>query len=54
MHCAQDELEASIDRVANTLSECDAKLVTMEENRAAVSVCACVHACSVLVLFTLL
>ena len=58
----QDELEASIDRVAHTLSESDTKLVTMEENRAAVSgvcvcVCACVCVCvcrSELALFTLL
>ena len=42
----QDELEASIDRVAHTLSESDTKLVTMEENRAAVSgVCVCVCVC---------
>ena len=41
----QDELEASIDRVAHTLSESDTKLVTMEENRAAVSgVCVCARA----------
>ena len=44
-YCSQDELEASIDIVALSLSDCDAKLVTMEENRAAVSenVCACTH-----------
>ena len=49
-YCSQDELEASIDRVALNLSECDTKLVTMEENRAAVSesVCACtVHMATV-------
>ena len=49
-YCSKDELEASIDRVALNLSECDAKLVTMEENRAAVSenVCACtVHMATV-------
>ena len=41
----QDELEASIDRVAHTLSESDTKLVTMEENRAAVSDAWCVCVC---------
>ena len=41
LYSHQDELEGSIDRVTNTLSDCDTKLVTMEENRAAVSVCAC-------------
>ena len=40
----QDELEASIDRVAHTLSESDTKLVTMEK-RAAVSDAWCVCVC---------